>query len=231
MTVRRPKADAPRPAGTLEEILAAAGQEMLARRRPFDEAAGLRRLARQTGAPATRGASKVTRARHQLSVMTCLFLRDQHAPAHVEELAARLGDDGDDTPQPRSADLNLDGAHLFGCMLHLAGRPLSAQFWWELAAGADHVGAVYCLYLHHLGQGASAEAMHWIHSLRWRHADIDEVFLLGTGRFMEWMYQHRPPAAHPDLVGEVLRLALREDDRFLVCRPERQLADRLKRLG
>ncbi|MFD3622408.1 hypothetical protein ACFWWT_46125 [Streptomyces sp. NPDC058676] len=232
--MRRFKADASRPARTLEEILATAGEELRARRRPFDEAAGLRRLARPSEPAPLKGAATVTRARHQLSVMTSLFLRDQHAPAHIGQLAARLGDDGDDSDggelaQPPCEDLDLDGAHLFGCMLHLAGHPLSAQFWWELAAGADHVGAVYCLYLHHLGQGAGPEALHWIHSLRWRHADIDEVFLLGTGRFMEWMYAHRPPTAHPDLLGEVVRLALREDDRFLVCRPERQLADRLKR--
>ncbi|MFJ8036000.1 hypothetical protein [Streptomyces sp. NPDC096032] len=46
------------------------------------------------------------------------------------------------------------------------------------------------------------------------------------------MHDHRPLAAHSDLVEEVVRLALRDnDDQFLVCRPERQIADRLHHGG
>ncbi|MEU6070636.1 hypothetical protein ABZ864_40900 [Streptomyces sp. NPDC047082] len=230
--MRRTKVNFPRPAETVEEILAAAGQVMQARRRPFDDAAGLRRLARDSGRAAPAKPSVVTRARHQLSVMTYLYLNERDAPGHVEEFAARLGDDGKGNHHPPFEDLDVHGAQLFGCMLHMAGHPHSAQFWWELAAGADHIGAVYCLYLHHLGQGASAEAGHWLDQLRLQHADIDEVFLLGTARFTQWMHDHRPLAAHPDLVEEVVRLALHDDgDQFLVCRPERQIADRLHHPG
>ncbi|MEU6449398.1 hypothetical protein [Streptomyces sp. NPDC046979] len=42
------------------------------------------------------------------------------------------------------------------------------------------------------------------------------------------MHEHHQPAAHPSLLGEVLRLALHHsDDHPLVCRTERQIADRL----
>ncbi|MFF8367078.1 hypothetical protein ACF05F_34520 [Rhodococcus erythropolis] len=227
--MRKTKVNRSRPAQSVEEILALAGKTMLARRRPFDEAAGLRRLAREAALPLSATSSAVTRARHQLSVMTCLYLKGHDAPLHIEELAARLGDDGEGNRHPPSKDLDVDGAQLFGCMLHLAGHPQSAQFWWELAAGADHVGALYCLYLHHLGQGARAQAAHWLEQLRWQKIDIDDEFLLGAERFTRWVQDHRPPTAHPDLVEEVVRLALHKTkEQPLVCRPERQIADRLR---
>ncbi|CAM5231726.1 hypothetical protein SALBM217S_09932 [Streptomyces griseoloalbus] len=46
------------------------------------------------------------------------------------------------------------------------------------------------------------------------------------------MHEHWPPTAHPSLLDEVLRLALyHSDDQPLVCRPERQIADRLHHLA
>ncbi|MER6112684.1 hypothetical protein ACWGPD_09865 [Streptomyces hirsutus] len=226
----RAKLNQPRPADTIEAILAKAGEALRARR-PFDEAAGLRRLAREAALPLSRDTPLVTRARRQLSVMARLYLKGPRAPQHVEELAACLGDDGEGNRHPPFEDLDIDGAQLFGCMLHLAGHPQSAQFWWELAAGAGHLGAAYCLYLHHTGQGARAEATHWLDQLRLQAIDLDEEFLLGAARFTRWMHKHRPPAAHPDLLEEVVRLALHHsDEQILVCRPERQIADRLHHL-
>lgn len=220
-----------RPADAVEEILARAGEALRARRRPFNEADGLRRLARKTPQPHTHDTALVTRARRQLSVLTRLCLKDPQAARHVEELAACLGDDGDGNRHPPLEDLDIDGAQLFGCMLHLADHPQSAQFWWELAAGAGHLGAAYCLYLHHTAQGARAQATHWLDQLRLQAIDLDEEFFDGAARFTQWMHEHRPPAAHPSLVDEVFRLALHHsDDQPLVCRPERQIADRLHHL-
>ncbi|MGA5285486.1 hypothetical protein ACPCSD_33590 [Streptomyces griseoincarnatus] len=71
----------------------------------------------------------MTRARRQLSVLTRLYLKDAQAVRHVEELAASLGDDGDGNRHPPFKNLDIDGAQLFGCMLHLASHPQSAQFW------------------------------------------------------------------------------------------------------
>jgi hypothetical protein len=34
-------------------------------------------------------------------------------------------------------------------------------FWWQIAAGAEHTGAAYCLHLHHLSQGEIREAALW----------------------------------------------------------------------
>ncbi|MFI7352179.1 hypothetical protein ACIBSR_38735 [Streptomyces sp. NPDC049936] len=221
-----------RPADTVEEILAKAGEALRARRRPFDEADGLRRLARKTPLPRTHDTALVTRSRRQLSVLTRLYLKDPQAARHVEELAASLGDDGDGNRHPPFEDLDIDGAQLFGCMLHLADHPQSAQFWWELAAGAGHLGATYCLYLHHTAQGARTQATHWLDQLRLQAIDLDEEFLLGAARFTQWMHEHRPPTAHPSLIDEVVRLALHHnDDQPLVCRPERQIADRLHHIG
>ncbi|MDG5809108.1 hypothetical protein P9869_42180 [Streptomyces ossamyceticus] len=230
--MRRTKENSVRPTDTLEAILASAGKAMQARRRPFDAADGLRRLARDTGYTPPPQPPVVSRARHQLSVVACWYLNEHDAPSHIEELAQYLGDDGNGNHHPPLEDLDIDGAQLFGCMLHLAGHPHSAQFWWELAAGADHTGAVYCLYLHHLGQGATTEATHWLDQLRQYRSFIDDIFLLGIGHFTKWVYDNHPPAAHPDLVEEVVRLAMHDDtDQPLVCRPERQIAERLHHLA
>ncbi|MEU3777012.1 IclR family transcriptional regulator C-terminal domain-containing protein [Streptomyces sp. NPDC032472] len=52
-------------------------------------------------------------------------------------------------------------ALLFGCLLHLAGRPEGAQFWFQYAAGADSQAAAHCLYLYHLARAEVATARHW----------------------------------------------------------------------
>jgi hypothetical protein len=57
--------------------------------------------------------------------------------------------------------LEPEGARVLGCVLHLAKRWDSAQFWWQFAAGAGDVGAACCLYLHHMGMGERCEADLW----------------------------------------------------------------------
>lgn len=141
---------------SVEELLARAGRTVREDRRAFDVGAGLRRLAEDAGyVPADRGMPTVSRARHQLRVVARWVLNHRQAARHVERLAAAIGEDGPEEGCAPLADLDVDGAQVFACMLHLAGHPESAQFWWQLAAGADHGGAAYCLYLHHLGRGRS----------------------------------------------------------------------------
>ncbi|TJZ58686.1 hypothetical protein FCH28_00420 [Streptomyces piniterrae] len=57
--------------------------------------------------------------------------------------------------------LEPDGARVLGCVLHLANRADSAQFWWQFAAGAGDTGAACCLYLHHMALGEEQEAQLW----------------------------------------------------------------------
>ncbi|MFH8574182.1 hypothetical protein [Streptomyces sp. NPDC017993] len=57
--------------------------------------------------------------------------------------------------------LEPDGARVLGCVLHLAQRNDSAQFWWQFAAGAGDTGAACCLYLHHMALGEEEQAQLW----------------------------------------------------------------------
>ncbi|MFF2123435.1 hypothetical protein ACFVXH_39525 [Kitasatospora sp. NPDC058184] len=60
------------------------------------------------------------------------------------------------------ADIEIEGARIFGCLLHLAGHPVSAAFWWRIAAGAGDQRAAFALYLQHLGAGELDEAQWWL---------------------------------------------------------------------
>ncbi|MET8624661.1 hypothetical protein ABZW30_13045 [Kitasatospora sp. NPDC004669] len=53
------------------------------------------------------------------------------------------------------------GALVFACLLHLVSRYQEAQFWWQLAGGAEDATACLCLYLHHLRLGELKPAEHW----------------------------------------------------------------------
>lgn len=57
--------------------------------------------------------------------------------------------------------LEPEGARVLACVLHLIGREDSARFWWQYAAGADDVAAIYCLFLYHLALGEVQEANRW----------------------------------------------------------------------
>ncbi|WP_052434461.1 hypothetical protein [Streptacidiphilus melanogenes] len=53
------------------------------------------------------------------------------------------------------------GARVFACLLHQAGHPVSAAFWWKFAAGAQDRTSAYCLYLLHLGSRDLHQAQIW----------------------------------------------------------------------
>ncbi|MCI3907775.1 hypothetical protein MQV71_41345 [Streptomyces spectabilis] len=214
-------------------LLNRAGERLSAQRRPFDVGAGLRRLAEDAGyvVPSTHTLS-VPLARKQLSVVVRWVLNRPTAATHVEQLAQAIGEDGPEDGRGPLQDLDIDihGAQVFACMLHLADHPESAQFWWQLAAGAGHPGAAYCLHLHHIGRGEMAEAKLWRGELRQLLADLEDsdAFVTGMGQFAAYVRGHCPPAeSRPGLNAEVERLAGRDDEPVLVCRPEREIADRL----
>ncbi|MFJ5272773.1 hypothetical protein [Streptomyces sp. NPDC088358] len=217
---------------SVEESLARAGRTVREDRRAFDVGAGLRRLAEDAGyVPADRGMPTVSRARHQLRVVARWVLNHRQAARHVERLAAAIGEDGPEEGCAPLADLDVDGAQVFACMLHLAGHPESAQFWWQLAAGADHGAAAYCLYLHHLGRGEIQEADFWIYQLKYCFNGPDDDFIKGMGQFAFHVRHHypTPPSSRHGLTAEVERLATRDDTGdVLVCRPDREIADRLQ---
>ncbi|MFD4632153.1 hypothetical protein ACFVYR_23185 [Streptomyces sp. NPDC058284] len=201
----------------METLLAQVGTELRTRRRPFDVAAGLRRLAEDAGyIPQTREMPPVARARRQLTAVVRGTLDQTGAAIHIERLAQEIGEDGPDGNRTPLKDLDIGGAHVFACMLHLADHPESAQFWWQLAAGAGNRTAVHCLYLHHLGRGENPEATHWLGQLQHCHDDtLTDHLAHGT--------------REPGITAEVARLAARDDtEPVLVCRPEREIADRLQ---
>ncbi|GAA0471448.1 hypothetical protein ACFQ2B_33375 [Streptomyces stramineus] len=86
--------------------------------------------------------------RHQLRTL-CRTVVTQDLPKLGEFLAHRI--------------LEPDGALVLGCVLQLAERDQSAQFWWQFAAGAGNRGAACCLYLHHMALGEREEAELWHH--------------------------------------------------------------------
>ncbi|MEU6996202.1 hypothetical protein ABZ953_36830 [Streptomyces sp. NPDC046465] len=204
----------------METLLAQVGTELRTRRRPFDVAAGLRRLAEDAGyVRHTKEMPPVAQARRQLTAVVRGTLDQSGAAVHIERLAQEIGEDGLDGNRTPLKDLDVGGAHVFACMLHLADHPESAQFWWQLAAGAGNRTAAHCLYLHHLGRGENPEATHWLGQLQHCHDDPDDT-----------PTTHPPHGARePGITAEVARLAARDDtEAVLVCRPEREIADRLQ---
>ncbi|MFJ3233735.1 hypothetical protein [Streptomyces sp. NPDC086787] len=218
-------------------------------RRPFDVAAGLRRLAQEAGYLAPTAAEpRGSHARHQLDLIAHLVVTQAGAADHVEELAALIGDDGSGEFAPSDFEgwtdaVDIHGVHVFACMLFLANHPESALFWWQFAAGAAHPGAAYCLHLHHLSMGEMREAAFWkdqMSSLR----DVPEEFDGSSEEFTEELigglesfacYRVRNCAARPapahGLEERFERLAHRQDDGGLVCRPDRELPDQIQELA
>lgn len=65
------------------------------------------------------------------------------APGHIRRLA-------DAPTRGTEGEFDEAGAAVFACLPFLTGHPESAQFWWQLSAGAGNRIAAYCLHLHHL---------------------------------------------------------------------------------
>ncbi|MFI1408505.1 hypothetical protein ACH4Y0_00985 [Streptomyces sp. NPDC020707] len=222
-----------------EQVLAAAGRRLRARQPGFDVAAGLLRLARDAGySPVPDTVPSVSRALRHLEEFVSWSLDQPGATTHVERYAATLGESDAYRLLTRDRDteeIDLDGAHVFACMLYLAGHPESAQFWWRFTAGAGSGASALCLQLLHRSRGETAEAEHWREMLL-LVVDLDDdvavktTFVTTVGRFAAYTRRHRPPApVTPALNAEVRRLATQDDaaDR-LVCRPDAGLARRLQ---
>ncbi|MYW62895.1 hypothetical protein GTY65_02190 [Streptomyces sp. SID8379] len=222
-----------------EQALTAAGRRLRERRPAFDVAAGLHRLARDAGytsVPDTR--PSVSRALHSLQEFVGWSVDQPGAVTHVEQLAATLGGSGASYQllklDRETEEVDLDGAHVFACMLYLAGHPESAQFWWRLTAMAGVSASALCLQLLHQGRGETEEAEHW-RDILLDLLELDDdpvvgrIFVNAVGAFAAYTRRHRPPApVTPVLDAEVRRLATRADADLLVCRPDAGLARRLQ---
>ncbi|WP_328663259.1 hypothetical protein [Streptomyces sp. NBC_00328] len=197
----------------------------------FDVGAALRRLAADAAGAAARPNPDMLRAAQagqRLSTVCRWILNKPDAAHHVDRLAQEP-----DAPLD-VGHLDVDGALVFACLLHLTGHPESAQFWWQLAAGAGHRAAAYCLHLHHLALGEAREARHWLHEVTESVLDSeapDNAFLA----FLESVatYVRKSGLSHASsptggLEMEVDRLATaKAGSCIIVQRPDRRLADRL----
>lgn len=196
----------------------------------FDVAAALRRLAADTSRRTpTAETARAAQAGQRLNVVCRWVLNKPDAAEHVDKIA-----EGPDRGPLTEEEMDVDGALVFACLLHLSGHPESAQFWWQLAAGAGSRAAAYCLHLHHLTLGESRRARHWFHQLTHSMADTappDAAFIEGLEIFARYVRTNGSGAPAPTgrLEGEVDRLAARTSAfSAIVARPDRQLVARLQ---
>ncbi|MEU2357905.1 hypothetical protein ABZ599_33850 [Streptomyces misionensis] len=222
-----------------EQVLTLAGRRLRAQQPAFDVVTGLHRLARDAGyIPVTDAVPSVSRALHDLEEFVSWSLDQPGAAAHVERLAAAIGES--DAPyrlvtrDQDTEEVDLDGAHVFACMLYRADHSESAQFWWQFTAGAGNSASAFCLHLLHHGRGETTEAEHW-RDLLLSVVDLDDdpsveqTFVNAVGHFAAYTRRHRPPTpVTPALDAEVRRLATRDDADRLVTRPDADLARRLQ---
>ncbi|MFF5010888.1 hypothetical protein ACFY3G_49900 [Streptomyces phaeochromogenes] len=197
----------------------------------FDVGAALRRLAADAAGAATEpnpDLVRAARAGQRLSVVCRWVLNKPDAADHVDRLAQEPATPTDD------GHLDVDGALVFACLLHLTDHRESAQFWWQLAAGAGHRAAAYCLHLHHLALGEAREARHWLHVVTDDVLDTDApdtVFLTGLEAVAAYVRKTGTSQASAPTGGlemEIDRLATTGTGScIIVQRPDQQLADRL----
>ncbi|UCM91297.1 hypothetical protein [Streptomyces marincola] len=223
-------------APTVDEILA--GIRIPVSSAPFDAAAGLRRLAAETGRrTASAELARVRQARQTLNAVSGWVIDRPGAAEHLSRLV--------DDPPPDSADEQenagagdddiLKGAMVFACLLYLTGHQESAQFWWQLAAGAGDRTAAYCLHLHHRDLGEPREATHWYREARTAGPDspplIDDVIdvMESMARYSRKHRLLRVPTE--SLEPEVDRLAGLDTHGLVNRRPDRRLADRLHQVA
>ncbi|MDQ1041955.1 hypothetical protein [Streptomyces sp. V4I2] len=198
-------------------------------REAFDVGAALRRLANDAAVAARPHPDTVRAAQagQRLSVVCRWILNKPDAADHVDRLAQE--------PDAVTADqLDVDGALVFACLLHLTDHPESAQFWWQLAAGAGHRAAAYCLHLHHLALGETREAQHWLHEVTDDVLDSeapDHAFLASLEAVATYVRRTGTSLAGAPTGGlemEVDRLATTKTGScIIVQRPDRRLADLL----
>ncbi|MET7621317.1 hypothetical protein [Streptomyces sp. NPDC005408] len=196
----------------------------------FDVGAALRRLAADAAQAAPQpDMVRAAQAGQRLAVVSRWILNGPGAATHVDRLA-----EGPTATPVEEEQLDVDGALVFACLLYLTGHPESAQFWWQLAAGAGHRAAAYCLHLHHLALGESREARHWRHEVTHSVLDADapdEAFLACLEAVARYVRHNGSPSASAPTGGlemEVDRLAEHgANSCIIVRRPDRRLADRL----
>ncbi|MFJ7590715.1 hypothetical protein ACIQZO_25690 [Streptomyces sp. NPDC097617] len=191
----------------------------------YDVGASLRRLATDASrspSPSSHLAG-AARAGHQLSTMCRWAINAPDAAGHISRLA--------EVPTPGTkAELDVEGAGVFACLLFLTGHPDSAQFWWQLSAGAGNRLAAYCLHLRHLALGEQREAAHWLHEVTGSRSEggIDDVLLECLGAVASYVNKNGSASSTPPtgmLEMEVDRLG---DDGGIVRRPDRRLVDSLR---
>uniref|UniRef100_A0AAU3GR50 Uncharacterized protein n=1 Tax=Streptomyces sp. NBC_01401 TaxID=2903854 RepID=A0AAU3GR50_9ACTN len=190
----------------------------------FDVGAALRRLAADAGrsAPAT-DTARAAQAGHRLTTVCRWMINAPGAAGHIDRLAV---------PLPETT-FDVEGAAVFACLLHLTGHPHSAQFWWQLSAGAGHRVSAYCLHLHHLSLGESREAAHWRYEVtdaRSGTESIDDVLLRCLETVATYVRKNGSDASTPPtglLEMEVDRLA-GDGSNPILSRPDRRLADHLR---
>ncbi|MEU5191376.1 hypothetical protein AB0G83_30155 [Streptomyces klenkii] len=197
----------------------------------FDVGAALRRLAADAAqaAPAP-DMLRAAQAGRRLQVVARWILNQPDAAHHVDSLVQ----EGPDAPAEED-NLDIEGAAVFACLLYLTGHPESAQFWWQLAAGAGHRAAGYCLHLLHLSLGESREAAHWRHQVMHSSAPADaplgEDFIESIEVVARYVHAHGSNAAVPTTVLEMEVDRLADDGSgacIIVRRPDRRLAQRLR---
>ncbi|MBY8889296.1 hypothetical protein K7472_31305 [Streptomyces sp. PTM05] len=199
-----------------------------------DAAAGLRRLSAAAARRRDAGhdLDRARQAGHTLTRICHRILADPQAAGAVAALARHPG-----TPQDND---DVEGALTYGCLLHLTGHPESAQFWWQLAAGATcHITAAYCLHLHHLQRGELREAELWNGQAARFAAEPDDMVPLPYLSDLLATLAARPGGREVPteaLEDEVTRLeetGLKTEDGGpaetcgIVPLPDQQLADRL----
>ncbi|MEU8851925.1 hypothetical protein AB0C70_38160 [Streptomyces sp. NPDC048564] len=199
------------------------------RRDTFDVGDALRRLATDAAAATAEPHPDTVRAAQagqRLSVVCRWILNKPDAADHVDRLAQEPETPADDR------QLEVDGALVFACLLHLTDHRESAQFWWQLAAGAGHRAAAYCLHLHHLSLGESREARHWLHEVTDDVLDSeapDDTFLAtleAVATYVRKTGLSHASAPTGGLEMEVDRLATAKTGScIIVQRPGRRLAD------
>ncbi|MGW7645490.1 hypothetical protein [Streptomyces bobili] len=197
----------------------------------FDVGTALRRLATDAAAVAARPHPDTVRAAQaglRLSVVCRWILNKPDAADHVDRLAQEPG-----TPVGEG-HLDVEGALVFACLLHLTDHHESAQFWWQLAAGAGHRAAAYCLHLHHLALGETREARHWLHQVTDAELDPDApdgTFLATLEAVATYVRRTGSSLASAPTGGlemEIDRLATAKSGScIIVQRPDQRLADRL----
>lgn len=214
--------------------------------RAFDVGAGLRRLAADTtGGDPTSEVLRASQARQRLGVVCRWVLNSSEAAAHVDRLVQNT------PPDSRSIDqdirilpdaerrvfesaFDIHGATVFACLLNLTHQPESAQFWWQLAAGAGNRISAYCLHLHHLALGETPEANHWYHQVAQAIQDATDTdthaeYLEILNAMTRYVRRNGSATSTPPPGGleiEIDRLASR-DPTGIVNGPDQRLADRL----